>query len=132
MFDWIRRFLFGGTGSDAADTEGGGAKMYRDIESVDRLIDESGGGPVLVFKHSSACPISTSAKGELDRWLEDNPDREIYLVVVQQRRDISNELEEKLGVLHETPQLLLLESGKAVQHWSHNQIRGEHLEEALG
>ena len=105
--------------------------MYKQIEALDKLLERSG-KKVLVLKHSTACPISGRAKREVDGYLEDNPGAEVYLVVVQERREVSNELEEKLGVRHETPQLLLIENGEVVDFWSHHGITREVVEQALG
>jgi len=84
---------------------------------------------VLVYKHSSACSVSTRADQEITT-LSEETDLPIYQVVVQQARSVSNEIEDTLGVRHETPQAILLRDRQPVFHTSHfdvtaDTIRGE-------
>ena len=84
---------------------------------------------VLLFKHSAACSVSARADQELAA-LDEETDLPIYQVVVQQARPVSNEIEEELGVRHETPQAILLRDRQPVFHTSHfdvtaDTIRGE-------
>jgi len=105
--------------------------MYKKITDVSAVLLESVAAPVLVLKHSIACPFSGSAKREVDKFLEAHPEAEVYLVVVQEQRPVSNELAERLGVRHETPQLLLLRDGRAERVWSHGAIEREEIAGAL-
>ncbi len=109
-----------------------GEPMYRQVKTADEILVASRGRKLMVLKHSATCPISSRAKRELDSLLADNPDLEVYLVVVQQQRDVSNELAEKLDVLHESPQLLLIGDGMVLEYWSHQLITRELVEAALG
>ncbi len=115
---------------EKAKAEGG--RMYKQVKTVDEILVASRGQKLMVLKHSATCPISSRAKRELDSLLADNPDLDVYLVVVQEQRNISNELAEKLGVLHESPQLLLIGDGMVIEHWSHHLITRELVEAALG
>ena len=83
-------------------------------EELETLIQASNEKPVVLFKHSITCPISTSVYGEIS-----NADTDINLIVVQRARDISNRIAEKTGVSHESPQAIVLKNGKAVYHASH-------------
>ena len=56
-------------------------------EDFERLIERSQAGPVLIFKHSTTCPISASAYKEMSRVAS-----EVALVVVQQARALSNDI----------------------------------------
>ena len=105
--------------------------MFREIDSLDRIIEKSKGSRLLIFKHSSACPISGRGRLELENFLADHPELEAYLVVVQNQRPLSNEIEAKLGVRHETPQLLLVVDGRVSLFWSHYQISKKTLEAEL-
>ena len=106
--------------------------MYKQIETVDGMLEASRGQKVMVLKHSTTCPISSRAKREVDTLLAENSAAEFYLVVVQEQRNVSNELAEKLEILHESPQLLLIEDGRVTEHWSHHQITREAAGAALG
>ena len=106
--------------------------MYKQITDVSGVLKESESAPVLVLKHSNACSFSGSARREVDKFLEAHPEAGVYLVVVQEQRLVSNELAERLGVRHETPQLLLLRDGRAERVWSHGAIEREEIAGALG
>ena len=105
--------------------------MYKTIDDVDAVLKASAGKQILVLKHSTACPLSARGKREVDNFLAENPTVEAYLVVVQDQRGVSSELAEKLGVRHETPQVLLIKDGRAVQVWSHRSIRKEEIGKAV-
>ena len=100
------------------------------------LVDESSTRPVLVFKHSNACPISSRAHEEVRKLVDsgggDASDYGFGMIVVQEARAVSNAVEEALGVRHETPQALVVRDGKVVWHASHFDITRDRLAEALG
>ena len=97
-----------------------------DMQGLDQFIARSHEAPVLVFKHSTTCPISAAAYREMKQLAT-----EIALVVVQQARDVSREVETRTGVRHESPQALLLRSGEVVWSASHWNITAEAVERAL-
>ena len=105
--------------------------MYKRIENVDEVLKASHDKQILILKHSTACPISRKAKSEVDRFLEQNKDMEAYLVVVQQQRPVSNELARKLGVVHESPQLLFIRDGAARKVLTHSEIRHRAIEQEV-
>jgi len=86
--------------------------------------------PVLVFKHSSACPVSAKANGELQSLAEDGA-LPIYKLVVQESRALSDEIAERLGVRHETPQAIVLDDQQSVFDASHFDVTAEAIREAV-
>jgi len=105
--------------------------MYKTIDDVDAVLKASEGKKILIIKHSTACPISARGKREVDDFLAENGTVEAYLVVVQQQRGVSSELAEKLGVRHETPQVLLVKDGRTQQVWSHRSISKKEIGKAI-
>lgn len=97
-----------------------------DVESFEELATRSQDVPVVVFKHSTTCPISAAAYGEMSRF-----DGEVALVVVQGARILSQEIEQKTGVAHESPQVLVLRNGKVVWNASHWKVKAEAVEQAV-
>lgn len=91
------------------------------------LFAESADRPVVLFKHSATCPISSGVYREVARL-----DSIVNLVVVQTDRPISDEIAERTGVRHESPQAIVLRNGRAVYHASHYDVIAEdvsaHLE----
>ena len=96
-------------------------------EELDGLFEKSSEQPVFLFKHSLTCPISSGVFQTVSEIETD-----VYLVVVQHARDISNEIAEKTGVRHETPQAIVIKDGKPVYHASHYDVTVREVEESLG
>jgi bacillithiol system protein YtxJ len=104
-----------------------------DLDMLDAAIDESRTRPVLLFKHSRTCGISAEALDELRSHLERGLVAAAYKVItVQSHRRISDEVADRLGVRHETPQAILLRDGRPVWKASHFRITADELNRALG
>ncbi len=95
-------------------------------EELDELFENSSEQPVFLFKHSLTCPISA---GVFE--IVSGIDADVHLVVVQHSRDISNEVAEKTGVRHESPQAVIIKNSKVVYHASHYDITAEEIEQTL-
>jgi bacillithiol system protein YtxJ len=97
-------------------------------EQLGTIIEESKQQPVVIFKHSTRCSISSMAKGRLERAEEPAGIKFYYLDLIAYR-NISNKLAEDLQVHHESPQVLLLKDGACVYDESHNGIDMQDIEE---
>ena len=97
-----------------------------DASSLERLFERSNAEPVLLFKHSNSCPISARAYGQME-----GVGTPVSIVVVQQSRDLSREIEQRTGVRHETPQALVIRNGRAVWNASHFDITADVVEQAV-
>lgn len=88
-----------------------------------------GDAPVVIFKHSTRCSISSMVKNRLDReWESEVP---VYYLDLIAFRNVSNLIAELSGVQHESPQLLIFRNGKCVYHASHTQIMSDEMGEYL-
>ena len=103
------------------------------FEAAGDFLVRHGDAPVLVFKHSTRCPISASALRRAEAWLAakggDAPPAARVCVV--EHRAVSNFLADRLGVSHASPQAFLCRRGRPFWHASHGGITGEALEGAL-
>ncbi|MFL6253486.1 MAG: bacillithiol system redox-active protein YtxJ [Pyrinomonadaceae bacterium] len=97
-----------------------------DAAALEELFTRSNTEPVLLFKHSTACPISARAYSQMTA-----VKTPVSIVVVQQSRDLSREVAERTGVRHETPQALVLRNGRAVWNASHYDITSDVVEQAV-
>src|SRR5258708_28579990 len=95
----------------------------RSIESLDQFLASANGGAIVILKHSDNCGISDRAYAELTKLA-----RPIGLVTVQTARAVSNEIEARMGVAHETPQVLIIRDGKVVWSVSHGRVKAEAIE----
>ena len=105
-----------------------GNKFLRidDRKRLEDVISDSTTKPVVIFKHSNSCPISSRAYREMEQL--DGP---VNLVEVQAARDISRELADLTGVRHETPQVIVLKNGRAVWNASHFDVKAGAVHEAV-
>lgn len=94
------------------------------IEELHSLLDNSRKQPLLLFKHSTRCPISAGAYREVEAYLNDNPNEEVTygLIYVVEDRDVSNEATERLNVKHASPQVILVKDGQSHWNTSHSAI----------
>ncbi len=83
---------------------------------------------VLVFKHSTTCPISANAYGAFASYETSNSK---YLVNVIQNREVSNEIAKSLNLQHESPQAIVVENGVGTWNASHWDITKESLDGAM-
>ena len=105
------------------------AKAFFEIDDrsvLESLITDSKQKPVIVFKHSNACSISSRAYREMEK-----VEAEVNILVVQSAREISRELASLTGVRHETPQVIVLRDGKAVWNASHFDVQAVAVTEAI-
>jgi len=101
------------------------------IEDLEEVWKSSEEKPVLLFKQSTTCPISAEAFEQFQTFLNDKQDIGSFFVKVRETREVSNEIAEKLGVQHQSPQLLLVKDGIAQWNASHTNITVDSIKEAL-
>lgn len=100
-------------------------------EDLNEAWDESAEKPVYIFKQSTTCPISTAAFKEFHTFAESDPEGVgLYFVKVRETREVSNEIADKTGVRHESPQAFLIKNKEAVWNRSHSQITAGSLKNA--
>lgn len=65
-------------------------------------------------------------KNRLEKsWQNINPDTPIYLLNLIEHRDVSSAIAEQFNIPHQSPQLLLVKSGKVVYDASHLSINSK-------
>jgi bacillithiol system protein YtxJ len=103
-----------------------------DLDMLEAAIVESRERPVLLFKHSRTCGVSAEALDELRAHLDrDRAGATYKMVTVQSHRQVSDEMADRLGVRHETPQAILIRDGRPVWKASHFRITADALRLAL-
>ena len=102
-------------------------------DMLEKALEESASNPVFIFKHSTTCPVSASAHRRASAWIEDQGGAvpAFYIVKVIESRPVSNEIASRLGVTHQSPQLILLKDRAAVWNASHGKITAEAITAAL-
>ncbi|MCI0339361.1 MAG: bacillithiol system redox-active protein YtxJ [Acidobacteria bacterium] len=109
---------------------------YQEItttDMLDEILKSSEQQPILFFKHSKTCGVSSRAFAEFQRYLQSPESAQVRncLIVIQQARDVSNELARLIGVQHESPQAIIVREGRAVWNESHFTLESGALIEAV-
>jgi bacillithiol system protein YtxJ len=104
-------------------------KKLEEITQIDQLIEESKTRPVVVFKHSTRCSISSMAWNRITRsWKEEDSQKvEPYYLDLIAYRGISDAISSRFAVPHASPQVILIKNGEAVYDTSHMGINYEEL-----
>lgn len=100
----------------------------QDLQSRQAVDDALGEETVLVYKHSNRCPISAMAQVEVLRFLERHPEVPVYRVEVNRHRDLARYVAERTGIVHHSPQAILLHKGEPGWHGSHMEVTTRALE----
>lgn len=102
-------------------------------EEWETLLEQSSDHPVLLFKHSTTCPISAKAWRAFNESLEDLSEKGVTpaFVKVIESRPVSNKITEELGVTHQSPQVILIKNKNSVWKTSHNDITKDTILEEI-
>ena len=94
------------------------------IRELDEALALSEDSTVLILKHSTRCGVSRFALRELEsKWKEDDEKKLApYFLDLLAHRDVSAEIETRLGVRHESPQVLLIRNRKNIYSATHSDI----------
>lgn len=98
---------------------------------LEACLAESGEAPVFIFKHSTSCPTSAMAYRRVAAYLEEGVDiPPFYLVRVIESRAVSNAISARLGVAHQSPQLILVKGDRVLWDASHGEIIAGAIDDA--
>lgn len=100
----------------------------QDEDDLQNAIDLSYQQPVMIFKHSTRCPVSFMAKRKVEStWpFADEAFIPFYLDLISFRA-LSQKIAESLQVEHQSPQIIVVKDGKAAYSASHQFIDPEEL-----
>lgn len=103
------------------------------IEEWNEALEGSANHPLVVFKHSTTCPVSANAYREVNNYLQDNPrsDADYILVKVIESRPVSNQIAEDTAVKHESPQIMLIQDKAKVWSATHWAVTQAHITAVL-
>lgn len=100
------------------------------LEQMNNFLEEHHGQSCWIIKHSATCPISRRAFREVEGFLESPQGKAMpmALIVIQEAREVSNEIALKFGVQHQSPQILLVQQEAVIWHTSHGNITAQQLQ----
>lgn len=103
-------------------------KKIESEEDLKKAIENSFHNKVAIFKHSTSCFISKTVLRNFEKEIA-NVDQtaDLYYLDLLAHRPISNKIAEELGVTHQSPQLIVIENGKAINNASHQDISADQI-----
>lgn len=129
--------LFSGIFGGSKEDEGNKTSEipWQVLNSVNQLEDiksNSTGRPQVIFKHSTTCGISrmvlnmfkssySLTEGQMD----------FHFLDLLANREVSNAIATEFGIMHQSPQLILIKNGVVVLHDSHGGISDIKLEQYI-
>ncbi len=96
------------------------------VEKLNELFEKSNEKPIVLFKHSLTCPISTDACNQMAI-----VEGDVNIVIVQTARPVSNEIAERTNIQHASPQTIILRNGKPIFNASHYDITADKVDEII-
>lgn len=93
--------------------------MLIEINSLEEIKGEN----FIIFKHSIACPVSSSAKMKVDEFVKNKPHIPVYMNIVQNNQDLKRAIADTYNIKHQTPQVIIFKEGKIIATESHHSIQ---------
>jgi bacillithiol system protein YtxJ len=107
-------------------------RLIDDVSQIESIKEASFKKPQLIFKHSTRCSISSTAKNRLERnWSPGENRVDVYYLDLIRYKDISNTIAHFFNVPHESPQVLWIQNGACVYNASHFGINAGDLDGLL-
>ena len=88
------------------------------IEDIKALSEDI---PVMIFKHSTRCSLSSMSLDRLLRnWKEEDHKNIVpYHLDIIENRELSNQISQEFGIPHQSPQVLVIKNRVSVYDNSH-------------
>jgi len=110
---------------DSKESSGDAIKwnMLTNVTQLNTIVLESSETPVIIFKHSTRCPVSRMAlkNFENEYGIEEGAAKPYFLDLIE-HRDVSDEIASRFNVVHQSPQVLVIKNGQSVYDESHGEI----------
>jgi bacillithiol system protein YtxJ len=90
-------------------------------EQLEQIKKESFERPIMIFKHSTSCSISSASLSRMERnWKEEEAkNMKVYFLDLLKNRRLTNAIAQKFNVEHQSPQVILIKNGERVYDESH-------------
>jgi bacillithiol system protein YtxJ len=102
-------------------------------DQLETISEESKTQPIVIFKHSTTCNISSMVLNRLERnWKpEQVPSVKAYFLDLKAHRSVSNKVASFFNTEHESPQMLIIRDGSPINVFSHYEIDFGNVREVL-
>ena len=124
--------IFGSAGNSQQGVRELPWKPLTDPAQLEGLQQNSYEKPQLVYKHSSTCGISSVVLNMFTKSYKlEQEQADLHFLHIQPHRQVSNEVAQRYGVRHESPQLIIVKNGEVSFHTSHGAIAETDIEKYL-
>lgn len=107
-------------------------KEITSSQELKEILEASCQRKIILFKHSTACPVSAHAWQEVQDYIQESSNEVLVVMIkVIESRPVSNQVAEEFGVKHQSPQALLINDRKVLWHASHQIITKNKIIQAL-
>ena len=115
--------IFGGSNQEEVQQSNVNWIPLTSLSQLEEIKELSKTEPIAIFKHSTRCGISRMVIKLFEKQFdEEKKDLKVYYLDLLNYRDLSSEVGYAFQVMHQSPQLLVIQNGVAVQHASHYDI----------
>ncbi len=108
-------------------------KSLTTSEQIEQIKNDSQQNPVIIYKHSTRCGISSMVLSRLERaWnASEIPTADVYFLDLISNRDISQAIAATFNVQHESPQILVINQRECVYDASHTMVSYPKIKEQV-
>ncbi|MBN1291241.1 MAG: bacillithiol system redox-active protein YtxJ [Candidatus Latescibacteria bacterium] len=104
-------------------------KMIESVDLLEKILQKNN---AIIMKNSNRCSISRSVRVKYEVIAEKyGKNNDFYMIDVVNNKNISNALEEKTNIRHESPQIIIIHEGKVIWHASHWEIKTDEIEKYI-
>lgn len=102
-------------------------------DTIEEIKESSALQPILIFKHSTRCSISSMALNRLERdWKSEDMKRmKAFFLDLIKNREVSNAVATAFSIPHQSPQVLIIKDGKCIYDNSHMGISYREISQQL-
>ena len=98
-------------------------EQVKEVKQLQSIFQSEEDEYLLFFKHSTRCSISSMMLNRFEaEWKLDLSACQLLFIDLVAHREVSNFLSEWTGVVHQSPQVILVHKGKVLYHASHSSI----------
>jgi bacillithiol system protein YtxJ len=106
--------------------------MIRPLEDDRHLAEALAAPRAVIYKHSPRCGTCVASEREVTFFAEGHPDVPVFRLDVVAHPELARAVARRVGVPHESPQVILVAAGSAVWSASHWEVRALDLEDRIG
>ena len=106
--------------------------QLKDLNQMSEIEKQSFEKPVIIFKHSTRCSISRMALKQFEgHYAIPEEEADAYFLDLLSYRNISDDISRRFGVMHQSPQIVVVKDGKCVFTASHGDINAEEIKDKI-